>query len=59
MLTEAASHICCEDRVSFAGTEFDGLVQATALTPLHPAPPIYSGVYLLPLRHPVLMARQP
>jgi len=25
---------------------------------LRPALPIYSGVYLLPLRHPVLVARQ-
>ena len=44
--------------MSFAGTGFDGLVQATALTLLHPTLPIYSGVYLLPLRHPVLVARQ-
>jgi hypothetical protein len=34
-------------------------VQATALAMLHPTLPIYSGVYLLPLRHPVLVARQP
>ena len=33
-------------------------MQATALTLLHPTLPIYSGVYLLPLRHPVLVARQ-
>ncbi len=32
-----------------------GLVQATALTLLHPRLPIYSGVHLLPLRHPVLV----
>ncbi len=51
-------HVCCGDHVSFAGTGFDGLVQATALALLHPALPIYSGVYLLPLRHPVLVARQ-
>jgi alkanesulfonate monooxygenase SsuD/methylene tetrahydromethanopterin reductase-like flavin-dependent oxidoreductase (luciferase family) len=52
-------HICCGDHVSFfAGVGFDGLVQATALSMLHPALPIYSGVYLLPLRHPVLVARQ-
>jgi alkanesulfonate monooxygenase SsuD/methylene tetrahydromethanopterin reductase-like flavin-dependent oxidoreductase (luciferase family) len=41
-------HVCCGD----------GLVQATAVAMLHPALPIYSGVYLLPLRHPVLVARQ-
>jgi alkanesulfonate monooxygenase SsuD/methylene tetrahydromethanopterin reductase-like flavin-dependent oxidoreductase (luciferase family) len=51
-------HVCCADHVSFAGTGFDGLVQATALTLLHPTLPVYSGVYLLPLRHPVLVARQ-
>jgi len=52
-------HICCGDHVSFlVGVGFDGLIQATALSMLHPALPIYSGVYLLPLRHPVLVARQ-
>ncbi|HEY4853946.1 MAG TPA: LLM class flavin-dependent oxidoreductase [Streptosporangiaceae bacterium] len=51
-------HVCCGDHVSFAGAGFDGLVQATALAMLHPTLPIYSGVYLLPLRHPVLAARQ-
>src|ERR1700728_3426029 len=51
-------HVCCGDHVSFAGKGFYGLVQATALSLLHPTLPIYSGVYLLPLRHPVLVARQ-
>ena len=52
-------HICCADHVSFfAGLGFDGLVQATALSMLHPTLPIHCGVYLLPLRHPVLVARQ-
>jgi alkanesulfonate monooxygenase SsuD/methylene tetrahydromethanopterin reductase-like flavin-dependent oxidoreductase (luciferase family) len=51
-------HVCCGDHVSFAGTGFDGLVQATALATLHPTLPVYSGLYLLPLRHPVLVARQ-
>jgi alkanesulfonate monooxygenase SsuD/methylene tetrahydromethanopterin reductase-like flavin-dependent oxidoreductase (luciferase family) len=52
-------HICCGDHVSFfVGAGFDGLVQATALAMLNPTLPIYSGVYLLPLRHPVLVARQ-
>jgi alkanesulfonate monooxygenase SsuD/methylene tetrahydromethanopterin reductase-like flavin-dependent oxidoreductase (luciferase family) len=51
-------YVCCGDHVSFAGAGFDGLVQATALAMLHPILPIYSGVYLLPLRHPVLVARQ-
>jgi alkanesulfonate monooxygenase SsuD/methylene tetrahydromethanopterin reductase-like flavin-dependent oxidoreductase (luciferase family) len=53
-------HVCCGDHVSFtgAGMGFDGLVQATALALLHPTLPVYNGVYLLPLRHPVLVARQ-
>jgi alkanesulfonate monooxygenase SsuD/methylene tetrahydromethanopterin reductase-like flavin-dependent oxidoreductase (luciferase family) len=55
---EGIDHVCCGDHVSFADAGFDGLVQATALAMLHPTLPIYSGVYLLPLRHPVLVARQ-
>ena len=52
-------HVCCADHVSFAGgLGFDGLIQATALALLHPALPVYTGLYLLPLRHPVLVARQ-
>jgi alkanesulfonate monooxygenase SsuD/methylene tetrahydromethanopterin reductase-like flavin-dependent oxidoreductase (luciferase family) len=52
-------HICCGDHVSFfGGLGFDGLVQATALAMLHPTLPVYTGVYLQPLRHPVLVARQ-
>jgi alkanesulfonate monooxygenase SsuD/methylene tetrahydromethanopterin reductase-like flavin-dependent oxidoreductase (luciferase family) len=51
-------HICCGDHVSFGGHGFDGLVQAAALAMLHPTLPIYSGLFLLPLRHPVLVARQ-
>jgi alkanesulfonate monooxygenase SsuD/methylene tetrahydromethanopterin reductase-like flavin-dependent oxidoreductase (luciferase family) len=52
-------HICCGDHVSFSGgLGFDGLVQAAALAMLHPTLPVHTGVYLLPLRHPVLVARQ-
>jgi alkanesulfonate monooxygenase SsuD/methylene tetrahydromethanopterin reductase-like flavin-dependent oxidoreductase (luciferase family) len=51
-------HVCCADHVSFAGAGFDGLVHATALAALHPRLPVHLGVYLLPLRHPVLVARQ-
>jgi alkanesulfonate monooxygenase SsuD/methylene tetrahydromethanopterin reductase-like flavin-dependent oxidoreductase (luciferase family) len=51
-------HVCCGDHVSFFGIGFDGLVQATQLAMLHPALPVHVGVYLLPLRHPVLVARQ-
>ena len=56
---EGIDHICCGDHVSFfIGAGFDGLLQATALTMLHPTLPVSTGVYLLPLRHPVLVARQ-
>jgi alkanesulfonate monooxygenase SsuD/methylene tetrahydromethanopterin reductase-like flavin-dependent oxidoreductase (luciferase family) len=55
---EGIDHVCCGDHVSFAGLGFDGLVQATALAMLHPTLPVSTGVYLLPLRHPVLVARQ-
>jgi alkanesulfonate monooxygenase SsuD/methylene tetrahydromethanopterin reductase-like flavin-dependent oxidoreductase (luciferase family) len=51
-------HVCCGDHVSFAGAGFDGLVQATALSVLHPRLPVHIGLYLLPLRHPVVVARQ-
>jgi alkanesulfonate monooxygenase SsuD/methylene tetrahydromethanopterin reductase-like flavin-dependent oxidoreductase (luciferase family) len=51
-------YVCCGDHVSFFGLGFDGLVQATALAMLHPALPVHVGVYLLPLRHPVPVARQ-
>ena len=51
-------YVCCADHVSFYGVGFDGLVQATALAMLHPTLPVHMGVYLLPLRHPVLVARQ-
>ena len=55
---EGIDHVCCGDHVSFAAMGFDGLVQATALAVLHPTLPVYCGVYLMPLRHPVLVARQ-
>jgi alkanesulfonate monooxygenase SsuD/methylene tetrahydromethanopterin reductase-like flavin-dependent oxidoreductase (luciferase family) len=52
-------HVCVGDHVSFAvGIGFDGLMQAAVLASLHPTLPVYTGVYLLPLRHPVLVARQ-
>jgi alkanesulfonate monooxygenase SsuD/methylene tetrahydromethanopterin reductase-like flavin-dependent oxidoreductase (luciferase family) len=52
-------HVCCGDHVSFGdGQGSDGLLEATALAMLHPTLPVHTGVYLLPLRHPVLVARQ-
>lgn len=52
-------HVCCGDHVSFfVGAGVDGLLQATVLAMAHPTLRISTGVYLLPLRHPVLVARQ-
>jgi alkanesulfonate monooxygenase SsuD/methylene tetrahydromethanopterin reductase-like flavin-dependent oxidoreductase (luciferase family) len=52
-------YVCVGDHVSFfAGLGGDGLVQAASLAAQHPTLPIMTGVYLLPLRHPVLVARQ-
>ena len=56
---EGIDQVGVGDHVSFlTGLGFDGLVQATALAMLHPTLPVHTGVYLLPLRHPVLVARQ-
>jgi alkanesulfonate monooxygenase SsuD/methylene tetrahydromethanopterin reductase-like flavin-dependent oxidoreductase (luciferase family) len=51
--------VCVGDHVSFhGGRGFDGLVQATALAALAPRMAVHTAVYLLPLRHPVPVARQ-
>jgi alkanesulfonate monooxygenase SsuD/methylene tetrahydromethanopterin reductase-like flavin-dependent oxidoreductase (luciferase family) len=52
-------HVTVGDHVSFAGGKgADGLVQATALLSSHPRLPVQTGVYLLVLRHPAVVARQ-
>ena len=52
-------HVCCGDHVSFfVGAGFDGILRATVVAALHPELSVHTGVYLLPLRHPVLVARQ-
>jgi alkanesulfonate monooxygenase SsuD/methylene tetrahydromethanopterin reductase-like flavin-dependent oxidoreductase (luciferase family) len=59
MSDSGLDHVCCGDHVSFfVGAGIDGLLQATALALSNPALPVATGVYLLPLRHPVLVARQ-
>ena len=58
MADAGIDHVACGDHVSFGGVGFDGLVQAAAIAALHPTLPISTGVYLLPLRHPTLVARQ-
>ena len=52
-------HVGIGDHISFhTGAGTDGLVTATALAMLEPSLSIYLAVYLLPLRHPVPVARQ-
>src|SRR5262249_49773349 len=42
----------------FVGAGSDGLITATSLLAAHAELPVYVGLYLLPLRHPVPVARQ-
>jgi len=52
-------HVFFADHVSFRiGHGNDGMVTAAALANLHPTLGVYLGVYLLPLRHPIPVARQ-
>lgn len=52
-------HLGTIDHVSFHdGEGIDGMVTAAAMAALAPHLPVYLGVYLLPLRHPVPVARQ-
>jgi alkanesulfonate monooxygenase SsuD/methylene tetrahydromethanopterin reductase-like flavin-dependent oxidoreductase (luciferase family) len=51
--------ICVGDHVTFhGGRGFDGLVHATAVAVLTTRVVVQTAVYLLPLRHPVPVARQ-
>jgi len=52
-------HLTVGDHVSFAdGHGADGLIQAAALLSSHPELNVQTGVYLLALRHPAVVARQ-
>jgi alkanesulfonate monooxygenase SsuD/methylene tetrahydromethanopterin reductase-like flavin-dependent oxidoreductase (luciferase family) len=52
-------HLTVGDHVSFAdGHGADGLIQAAALLSAHPRLTVQTGVYLLALRHPAVVARQ-
>jgi alkanesulfonate monooxygenase SsuD/methylene tetrahydromethanopterin reductase-like flavin-dependent oxidoreductase (luciferase family) len=59
-VTDASvDHVCVGDHVSFfVGAGSDGLITATSLLAVQTALPVYVGAYLLPLRHPVTVARQ-
>jgi len=52
-------HLVVGDHVTFfGGFGIDGLVHATLLLAQHPGIEVHTSVYLLPLRHPVAVARQ-
>jgi alkanesulfonate monooxygenase SsuD/methylene tetrahydromethanopterin reductase-like flavin-dependent oxidoreductase (luciferase family) len=52
-------HLCVGDHVSFfVGAGSDGLITATSLLAAQSDLPVYVALYLLPLRHPVPVARQ-
>lgn len=52
-------HVGLVDHVSFRdGSGYDGLVHAASMLALDPAVHAYLGLYLLPLRHPMAVARQ-
>ena len=60
-LVDATSidRVCVGDHVTFKGGRgFDGLVNATALAMMSRRITVQTAVYLLPLRHPVPVARQ-
>ena len=52
-------HLCVGDHVSFfVGAGSDGLISAASILAAQDELPVYVGLYLLPLRHPVPVARQ-
>jgi len=52
-------HLCVGDHVSFfVGAGSDGLITASSLLGAQSELPVYVGLYLLPLRHPIPVARQ-
>ena len=52
-------HVCVGDHVSFfVGAGADALIDAASLLTCYAELPCYVALYLLPLRHPVLVARQ-
>jgi alkanesulfonate monooxygenase SsuD/methylene tetrahydromethanopterin reductase-like flavin-dependent oxidoreductase (luciferase family) len=59
MVDAGIDHVCVGDHVSFfVGAGSDGLIAASSLLSLDAELPVYVGLYLLPLRHPVPVARQ-
>ena len=59
MEAAGVDHVGTADHVSFhSGWGLDGLINATAYLMANDALPVYVGVYLLALRHPVTVMRQ-
>src|SRR3954451_23232830 len=59
LVDAGVDHLCVGDHVSFfVGAGSDGLITATSMLTAHSELPVYVGLYLLPLRHPVPVARQ-
>lgn len=59
MLDQGIDHVFIADHVSFInGLGMDGLINAATLTAIDERLKVVVGVYLLALRHPVLVARQ-
>ena len=57
--SEGVDHVCVGDHVSFfVGAGSDGLITTAAILAAQPSLPVYVGLYLLPLRAPVPVARQ-
>jgi alkanesulfonate monooxygenase SsuD/methylene tetrahydromethanopterin reductase-like flavin-dependent oxidoreductase (luciferase family) len=53
------NHLFMADHVSFhGGAGKDGLIEVAALSQLHPDLELMVSIYLLPLRHPMIVARQ-
>src|ERR1700693_6392012 len=58
-LDAGVDHLCVGDHVSFfVGAGSDGLITATSLLSAQADLPVYVGLYLLPLRHPVSLPPQ-
>jgi alkanesulfonate monooxygenase SsuD/methylene tetrahydromethanopterin reductase-like flavin-dependent oxidoreductase (luciferase family) len=56
---KGVDHLCVGDHVSFfVGAGSDGLITATSMLAAQTQLPVYVGLFLLPLRHPVPLARQ-
>lgn len=59
LIDAGVDHVVLGDHISFHGGQgSDGLIEAALLLGAHPGVRVHLAVYLLPLRHPVLVARQ-